>query len=86
MVTFQFDTTGTTLAGSGTVALHWAMTCGNDTIEGQVTGVNITTTAVPEPTSLFFASLGLLLLAGARRKGVRRIVAEIPVRTVAAAD
>ncbi len=78
MVTFQFDVTGTSPATSESVALHWAMTCGNDTIEGEVTG--LVTTSVPEPTSLLFASLGLLLLAGSRRQNVRRIVAGIPVR------
>lgn len=80
MVSFQVDLTGTSLAFSDTIALHWAMTCGNDTIEGAVNAFTITS-SVPEPTSILFASLGLLLLAGARRKTVARITAAIPVRT-----
>jgi len=52
-ISFLIDLTGTTLAGSDTVALHWGMTCGNDTIEGEYT-------SVPEPAILGMLAIGLV--------------------------
>lgn len=65
--TFTFDVTNTSLQFSPTVALHWNMTCGNDTIEGAIHGINVPQ-AVPEPAPFGFAALGLLLVAGARAR------------------
>lgn len=51
-ISFLIDLTGTSLEGSDTIALHWGMTCGNDTIEGEY--------SVPEPGMLALLALGLL--------------------------
>jgi hypothetical protein len=62
-ITFSLDVTGTSLATADTIGLHWAMTCGNDTIEGEI----------PEPATLGLIGLGLLGLGGLRsRKKAQR--------------
>lgn len=48
--------------GVDTFGFHWAMTCGNDVIEGAAS------TPVPEPASLFLLGVGLIGLAGFSRK------------------
>lgn len=45
---------------------HWTMSCGNDEIEGRGVGVQLTN--VSEPGGLLLLGLGLLGLAGARRR------------------
>ncbi|MBQ1783576.1 MAG: hypothetical protein II007_07985 [Gammaproteobacteria bacterium] len=35
-ISFTFDLSGTSLLGADDIAFHWAMSCGNDTIEGQL--------------------------------------------------
>lgn len=57
---FLIDLTGTSLAGSDTIALHWGMTCGNDTIEGEY--------SVPEPAMLGLLALGLIGIGVSQRK------------------
>ena len=57
---FAIDVAGTDLATSREIALHWAMSCGNDTIEG--------IHDVPEP-----GSMALALAALATRWHMRRI-------------
>ena len=59
-VNFEIDLTGTALAGSKTIALHWGMTCGNDTIEGEY--------SVPEPAILGLLALGLIGIGASKRK------------------
>lgn len=54
-VVFQFDIAGTALASASEIGLHWAMTCGNDTIEGAYT-------AVPSPDSAMLMMLALGLV------------------------
>lgn len=61
-ISFVFDLTGTSLLSSDTIALHWAMTCGNDVIEAE-----FPMSSVPEPAALSMLSLGLLGFM-ARRK------------------
>ena len=56
--TFTFNTQD--IDFSGDVGFHWTMQCGNDVLEGEV--------AVPEPTTMLLLGLGLLGLAGVRRK------------------
>jgi hypothetical protein len=51
-VNFLIDLTGTALEGSDTIALHWGMSCGNDTIEGEY--------SVPEPGMLGLLAIGLI--------------------------
>ena len=65
-VNFTIDLTGTTLAGNNeNFAFHWAMTCANDTIEGEVTGL----AAIPLPASVWLMGSGLLgLVSIARRR------------------
>ena len=59
-INFLIDLTGTSLAGSDTIALHWGMTCGNDTIEGEY--------SVPEPAMLGLLALGLIGIGVSQRK------------------
>lgn len=59
-VNFEIDLSGTALAGSKTIALHWGMTCGNDTIEGEY--------SVPEPAILGLLAMGLIGIGVSKRK------------------
>jgi len=56
-LSFIFDIGNTALASADTIALHWAMSCANDTIEGEQ--------FVPEPGTL---ALLLPALLGLRRR------------------
>ncbi len=58
-ISFMFDAQGTDLL-SGDLALHWAMLCGNDVIEGQV--------EVSEPGTFALLGMGLLGLFSIRRR------------------
>jgi hypothetical protein len=60
-INFLIDLTGTALAGSDTIALHWGMTCGNDTIEGEYTDV-------PEPAILGLLAIGLIAIGANKRR------------------
>lgn len=53
-IRMEFDIAGTDLEGADEIALHWAMTCGNDTMEGSWT--------VPEPSTLSLMGLSLLVI------------------------
>lgn len=59
-VNFLIDLTGTSLANNSSIAAHWGMTCGNDTIEGEY--------SVPEPAILGLLTLGLIGIAASKRK------------------
>lgn len=59
-INFLIDLTGTSLEGSDTIALHWGMTCGNDTIEGAY--------SVPEPAIVGLLAIGLLAIGVSQRK------------------
>ena len=60
-LSFVFDIGDSGLVNSDTIALHWAMSCANDTIEGEQ--------YVPEPTTLALLLPGLLALR--RRRAAR---------------
>ncbi len=53
-ISMTFDIGGTGLLDNGALALHWNMTCGNDTIEGEVP------VDVPEPSTLALMALSVL--------------------------
>ena len=55
-ITFGLDVSGTSLQGASSIGIHWAMTCGNDTIEGAYD--------VPEPASIILMLLGVAFLFG----------------------
>ena len=60
-ISFVFDAANTNLL-QGDLALHWAMLCGNDVIEGEVA------TSVPEPSTLALLGLGIFGLGFLRRR------------------
>ncbi|HED36443.1 MAG TPA: PEP-CTERM sorting domain-containing protein [Gammaproteobacteria bacterium] len=60
-ISFSIDLAGTTLLNSDTIALHWGMTCGNDTIEGAFS-------RVPEPAILSLLAVGLISAGVIRHK------------------
>ena len=60
-VNFEIDLTGTALANSDKIALHWGMTCGNDTIEGEYIRAS-------EPAILGLLGIGLLGMFIRRQK------------------
>lgn len=60
LLTFTIDVSGTALETAENVALHWNMTCGNDTIEGFA--------SVPEPHLGLLTLVGLLGVGAVRRK------------------
>ena len=59
-IRFVIDLSGTDLANNNNIALHWGMTCGNDTIEGQY--------SVPEPAILGLLTIGLIGIGISKRK------------------
>lgn len=61
-VNFSIDLTGTLLAGSDTIAMHWGMTCANDTIEGKLVR------NVPEPGTFTLLMAGFAGMGFLRRK------------------
>lgn len=60
ILSFDFDISGTSLVSASEIGLHWAMTCGNDTIEGSV--------AVPEPSALALMGISILGLGFISRR------------------
>ena len=58
-ISFLINLTGTSLQDSDTIALHWGMSCGNDTIEGEY--------SVPEPAMLGLLALGLIGIGFSQR-------------------
>jgi len=64
-INFNIDLAGTNLLLGKEIALHWGMTCGNDTIEGAYD----ISASVPAPGILLLLSTGLIgMFAVSRRK------------------
>ena len=61
-IQFEIDLSGTGLANSANIALHWGMTCGNDTIEGEY--------SVPEPAILGLLAIGLIGIGVSKRRNL----------------
>ena len=59
-ISFSINLAGTDLLNGNQIALHWGMTCGNDTIEGAH--------SVPEPAILGLFALGLIGIGASKRK------------------
>lgn len=69
-LTYTFDISNTALMLSSTIGLHWAMSCGNDTLEGSYAfppPPPPPNTSVAEPATLGLALLGLTGAVGGRR-------------------
>lgn len=64
-VNFEIDLTDTDLLNGSVIAFHWGMTCGNDTIEGQIN--TPTTRKTPEPAVLWLLALGLVGIGLSKR-------------------
>jgi hypothetical protein len=67
---FEIDVTGTLLASSEAIALHWGMTCANDVIQGvkALPLPPVEVSGVPEPGTAALLALGLGAIARARRR------------------
>jgi hypothetical protein len=60
----SFDISGMGLTSGMELGFHWAMTCGNDTIEGAYT-------PVPEPTTLLLLGVGLVGVFTVAKKRIK---------------
>ena len=72
-VSFHIDISGTSLASAGQLALRWAMTCGNDIIEGIASFPNSGAT-VPEPAAYMLMLAGLAGLGFSRRRKTAKVM------------
>jgi hypothetical protein len=63
-IKFTMNLAGTALENASTIAFRWAMTCGNDAIEGSVTR------SAPEPAQWSLFGLGLAGLSFLRKRKV----------------
>lgn len=71
-LSFSFDTTGLSIDPED-LGFHWAMYCGNDTIEGLASA----TVPEPKPLGFFLLGLGLIGLGVVRqRKSARQTVSD----------
>ena len=72
-VSYTFDISGTDMWGTSPgdtmyIAMHWAMSCGNDTIEGETVFFTPPGFTVPEPGVLGLSMLGLAGVGAWRRR------------------
>ena len=71
LVTFNIDLAGTNLLDGDHIAFHWAMTCANDVIEGQVDLIDTggaPTVPIPAAAWLFGSALAGFIGLARRRK------------------
>ena len=67
-VRLQFDISGTTLANSDELSLHWGLTCANDVIEGRAVVRGPSGGSIPEPGTVGLLMLGCYALFARRQR------------------